>query len=90
MSGAYIKCEVFPGLFETEYYVTVNGSAAYYVNRSNVTVLHGQPQQTKPAQGEVRGYVVEEQQDKVLVQLPGEAVVGGLRTWVESAAVRPL
>lgn len=36
MSAAYIVCKVFSGLFDTEYYVTVNGSSAYYVNSGNV------------------------------------------------------
>ena len=31
--------------------------------------------------------LIEQHLGKTLVQLPGEAVVGGLRTWVESAAV---
>ena len=88
MSGAYIQCEVFPGLFETEYYVTVNGSSAYYVDRSNVISIKGQPAQDKSVPGEVRGYVVQQTPDKTLVQLPGEPVVGGLRTWVEKTQVR--
>lgn len=86
MSAAYIVCQVFPGLFDSEYYVTVNGSSAYYVNRNNV-VVHGQPTSDHGIEGKVRGYVVESKGDKTLVQLPGEVVVGGLRTWVESSAI---
>ena len=86
MSKAYIACQVLPGLFDNEYYVLVNGSSAYYVHRSNVQVT-GIPQGDKPLDGTVLGYVIETMQDKTLVQLPGEAVIGGLRTWVESGAV---
>jgi hypothetical protein len=86
MSTAYITCKVLPGLFENEYYVMVNGSSAYYVNRTNVKVNQA-PTAEKPVDGRVLGYIVETAQDKTLVQLPGEAVVGGLRTWVESGAV---
>ena len=86
MSEAYISCKVLPGLFDNEYYVLVNGSSAYYVHRSNVKVT-GIPQSDKPLDGTVLGYVIETMQDKTLVQLPGEAVIGGLRTWVESGAV---
>ena len=86
MSAAYILCQVLPGLFDSEYYVLVNGSAAYYVSRSNVRVAE-QPAPGKPVAGQVLGYVIEKQQGRTLVQLPGEAVVGGPRTWVESAAV---
>jgi hypothetical protein len=87
MSAAYILCKVFPGLFDTEYYVLVNGSSAYYVNKQNVQVSE-EPQPDKSVNGRVRGYVVERQPNKTLVQLTGEAVVGGLRTWVESDAVQ--
>ena len=86
MSEAYIACTIRLGLFDNEYYVVVNGSSAYYVNRDNVQVS-GVPESDKSIDGKVRGYVVETSQDKTLVQLPGEVVIGGLRTWVESGAV---
>lgn len=86
MSEAYIACQVLPGLFDSEYYVLVNGSSAYYVSRDSVEVT-GIPQPEKPLRGKVFGYVVETADDKTLVQLPGEAVIGGLRTWVENEAV---
>lgn len=86
MSMVYIQCKVHKGLFDTEYYVLVNGSSAYYVSRDNVVVTT-QPKGAKSVDGRVRGYVVEAKKDKTLVQLPGEAVVGGVRTWVDNAAV---
>ena len=86
MSAAYIACKVFRGLFETEYYVTVNGSSAYYVNRANVRVNRA-PEGQDGVDGKVLGYVVQKKDDKTLVQLSGEAALGGLRTWVENSAL---
>lgn len=87
MSVVHIACKVLPGLFENEYYVMVNGSSAYYVNRDSVSHLQGSPSAGCPVDGVVLGYIVETAGEKTLVQLPGEAVVGGIRTWVENEAV---
>jgi hypothetical protein len=89
MSAAYILCKVFPGLFDTEYYVTVNGSSAYYVNRDNVKVST-KPDPEKGANGQVLAYIVKKEKGKTLVQLSGEAVLGGLRTWVSTSEVSPV
>lgn len=86
MSPVYITCKVLPGLFDTEYYVMVNGSAAYYVSRHHVTVKK-QPQGKTSVDGKVRGYLIQKKRDESLVQLPGEVAVGGLRTWVKSEDV---
>ena len=86
MSPIYIRCKVHRGLFDTEYYVLVNGSSAYYISRENVLVKHA-PQGETSVDGKVRGYLIEKKKGRALVQLPGEAVVGGLRTWVDGAAV---
>jgi hypothetical protein len=88
MSSAYIRCNVFPGLFDTEYYVTVNGTSAYYVARQNVKVAT-EPKPDSSVKGRVLGYVVQKRKDKTLVQLSGEAVLGGLRTWVDTSEVSP-
>lgn len=85
MSTVYIRCEVYPGLFESEWYVLVNHSAAYHVHRDDVKIVKGTPEQGKAAQGEVRAYLINREAERALVQLPGEAAVGGLRTWVENA-----
>jgi hypothetical protein len=87
VSAVYLHCQVLPGIFSTEYYVLVNGSSAYYISTKNVN-LRGTLNPDKPIDGLVRAYVVQEQGDKVLVQLPGEAVVGGVRTWVERRAIQ--
>jgi len=86
MSIIYIRCKVHRGLFDTEYYVLVNGSSAYYISRDHVKVSK-QPHGENSVDGKVRGYLIEKKKDRSLVQLPGEAVVGGLRTWVTNSAI---
>jgi hypothetical protein len=86
MAPVYIRCKVHRGLFDTEYYVLVNGSSAYYINRNNVKVARP-PTGDESVTGKVLGYLVDKKAEKSLVQLTGEAVVGGLRTWVENTAL---
>jgi hypothetical protein len=40
------------------------------------------PDSGKQVEGQVLAYLVEEESERALVELPGQAVVGGLRTWV--------
>jgi hypothetical protein len=81
LKTAYLKCKVLPGLFDTEYYVLVNGSSAAYVNRANVN-FKGLPKHRAPVEGRVFVYVIDRKPEESLVEFTGEAVVGGLRTWV--------
>lgn len=85
MNTIYVTCEVLPGLFNTEYYVMLRDSS-YYVHRDNVKVS-GEPQAGSSVVGQVLGYVIARESNRALVQLPGEAVVGGLRTWVDNSAL---
>jgi len=82
----YIACKVLPGLFDREVYVMVDGSSAY-VNRSDVRVEGVVPD--KAVDGFVRGYLLQEKQDTALIELSGEPVVGGLRTWVAKTKLAP-
>ena len=83
----YVRCQVSPGFFGDEFYVVIDRTSAY-VNRSNVRV------ETEPARGaDVEGYVLayfitEEEDRGILVELPGEPVVGGLLTWVTKAQLQ--
>jgi hypothetical protein len=86
MSTVYIRCKVHKGLFDTEYYVLVNGSSAYYISTANVDVPK-QPKGDSSVDGKVRAYLIQRKKGRSLVQLPGEAIVGGLRTWVENTAL---
>ena len=81
----YVRCRVFLGFFETEFYVIVDESAAF-VSRETVRIDRV-PGPDAAVDGEVLVRVVQEEKDRALVQLPGEIAVGGLRTWVPRAAL---
>jgi hypothetical protein len=81
----YVRCRVFLGFFETEFYVVVDESAAF-VSRETVKVDRS-PAPDDAVDGQVLVSVVQEEKDRTLVQLPGEIAVGGLRTWVPTAAL---
>jgi len=76
----YVQCTISKGLFETEFYIKLKDSSAY-VDRSNVIVDY-LPHRGSEVSGKVRAYLVTEEADRALIELPGEPVVGGLRTWV--------
>lgn len=80
----FVRCRVSKGFFDTEFLVMVAGSSAY-VSRSNVKP------EGDPASGEVEGlvsaYVIERTDDRALIELPGQAVVGGVRTWVPESSL---
>lgn len=81
MKIVYVKCKVLPGLFETEYYVLVNGSSSAYVIQSSVKT-NERPKHGSEIDGQVQAYLIQEDKNRSLIELSGEAVVGGLRTWV--------
>jgi len=81
LKTVYVRCKVLPGLFDTELYVLVNGSSSAYVIRSNVKT-NAKPQHGSEIDGQVQAYLIQEEQNRSLIELSGEAVVGGLRTWV--------
>jgi len=76
----YVNCIVSAGLFESEFYITVRDSAVY-VDRGKVRV-NSIPHNGDKIEGLVIAYFIEEKSDQVLIELPGEPVVGGLRAWV--------
>ncbi len=79
-----VACTVSQGLFESEFYVTVNDSSVY-IDRVNVRVSEF-PSNGDEVNGKVIAHLVEEDNDKALIELQGEPVVGGLRAWVPRAA----
>ena len=81
MKKVYVKCKVLPGLFETEYYVLVNGSSSAYVIRTSVKTSK-KPEHGAEIDGQVLAYLIQQERNRSLIELSGEAVVGGLRTWV--------
>lgn len=88
MSAAYVQCKVLPGLFEGELYVLINGSSLAYVNKDNMR-LGVSPDRSTEVDGRVLAYIISRRDDQSLVEVPGEAVVGGLRTWVPNAMLTP-
>lgn len=81
----YVRCKVSLGNFETEFYVMVDNSSAF-VSRDSVRVDRP-PEGNRQVDGQVLAYLITEEKDKALVQLPGEPVVGGLRAWVNKSAL---
>jgi len=79
----YVRCTVARGIFDTEFYVTVRDSSVY-IDRDNVRVKDA-PGANDTVQGSVKAFLVEEESDKALIELPGEPVVGGLRAWIPKA-----
>ena len=79
-TSIYVRCRVSQGFFGNEFYVVVGDSSAF-VDHSNVK-LEGSPEKGKEVEGKVRALIVTEEPGRALVELPGQAVVGGLRTWV--------
>lgn len=43
------------------------------------------PQRGMEVEGEVVAYLIDQERDRALIELPGEPVVGGLRTWIPTA-----
>lgn len=78
---AYVRCKVLPGLFDTELYVLVNGASSAYVNAGRVRFV-GTPAHNTPVDGTVLAYVITKRGDESLIELPGQPMVGGLRSWV--------
>lgn len=76
----YVTCAVSEGVFDSEFYVTVQDSSVY-VDRVNVEVKES-PHNGDEVQGRVLASLVQEKSGQALIELSGEPVVGGLRTWV--------
>ncbi len=81
MPDEYVDCVIASGFFDNELYVTVGDSSAI-VSRGNVQVTR-EPQDQKDGRGKVCVYIIERKADRLLVEIPGQPVVGGLRTWID-------
>ena len=79
-----LQVNVARGLADTEYYVMVPGGPAVYVTRTLVSVKEP-PAGDREVKGQVEVFVIEEGPNDVLIELPGEAVVGGLRARVDKS-----
>ena len=79
-----LAVRVTRGFADTEYYVMVPNGPAAYVSRDRVFVDHPPLGSTEVA-GQVEVYVLDQGEHDALIELPGEPVVGGLRTRVEKS-----
>jgi hypothetical protein len=79
ISQLYARCQVWPGTFDSELYVIL-GEVSAIVDKRNVKM--DSPANGAEVPGSVLVYLIEESPDRALVELPGQPVVGGLRTWV--------
>lgn len=82
-----VHCQVSLGFFDSELFVMV-GDVSALVNVNSVRTDQGRkPEQGKPIPGLVIAYLVLSEEDRALIELPGQAVVGGLRTWISKDAL---
>lgn len=81
----YVNCKISRGNFKGEFYVILDASSAY-VGEGSVKFKHP-PGEAGTVEGQVLAYLISEEPDKALIQLPGEPAVGGLRAWVPKSAL---
>lgn len=82
METTYLDCVLASGFFKDELYVMLGDSSAF-VERQKVQILQ-EPNGLNNGKGKVCVYVIEREADRLLVEIPGQPVVGSLRTWVSS------
>ncbi len=83
MLTEYVECILTKGFFDQELYVILGDSSAI-VDRTNIEV-DSEPQAQREGKGKVRVYIIEKEEDRMLVEIPGQPVVGGLRTWIAAS-----
>lgn len=88
MTSIFVRCKVSLGNFDSEYFVMVADQSSAFVDRGNVKV-DTVPGRGAEVEGKVLAYIVgeDDRKEKALVELPGQAVVGGLRTWIPRSLV---
>ena len=79
-----IVVKVTAGFADTEYYVMVPNGPAAYVSRDLVSVTEA-PEGGREVSGFIKVYVLDQGEHDALIELPGEPVVGGLRTRVNNS-----
>ena len=79
-----VRCKVAKGFFDEELLVMVAQSSAY-VSRDNVRLAADLGSEI--SDGLVAAYLIQRTEDKALIELPGQPVVGGARAWVPAGDV---
>jgi hypothetical protein len=80
----HIAVKVTAGFADTEYYVMVPNGPAAYVSRDLVSVTEA-PEAGTEVPGVIQVYVLDQGEHDALIELPGEPVVGGLRTRIDNS-----
>lgn len=75
----YARCQVLPGTFDSEFYVII-GDVSALVDKTSVKT--DSPVNGVEVPGAVLVHVIAEKFNEALIELPGQPVVGSLRTWV--------
>ncbi|MCC6586612.1 MAG: hypothetical protein IT168_07835 [Bryobacterales bacterium] len=86
----YVTCRVSRGFFSSEFYVKLKSGDAFIIDRSNLQLNHEPQTRTEEVDGKVLAYVIEQNPASLLIELPGEPVAGGLRSWVSREEADPL
>jgi hypothetical protein len=86
----FVSCLVSRGFFSSEYYVTLSNGDAFFVDRNNVNVDHEPASRAETVAGRVEACVIDQTTLDLLVELPGEPVAGGLRSWIPRSDADPL
>jgi len=86
----FVSCLVSMGFFSSEYYVKLSTGDAYIVDRINVNVDREPQSRTEEVEGKVVAYIVDQNPSALLVELPGEPVAGGFRSWIPRNDADPL
>lgn len=81
MPNILVECKVLPGIFKTEYLISVQPDARFYVDRTDVRVTE-QPRGNEAVSGKVLAYLVEYRQETAVIEMTGTPVGGGLRILV--------
>lgn len=79
ITTVYARCHILPGTFDSELYVLIGDVSALVDKRSVET---DSPINGVEVPGSVLVHLIEERANEALIELPGQPVVGSLRTWV--------
>ena len=84
----YVRCKISLGFFDDEFYVILADFTSTLVNRKNVQ-FEDVPSGSAEVDGQVQVYMIEypTEGNEVLIELPGEPVVGGLRAWIPKSLI---
>ena len=86
----FVVCRVSRGFFSSEFYVKLTNGDAFIVDRTNVRLDREPVMRTEEVDGKVLAYVIEDRPERLLIELPGEPVAGGFRSWIPREEAEPV